>query len=571
MPTFDVSKLVNKIVQDIPGINTVLKALAKWDVSALTDVPDGAMQATTDSSNRLTIKKKISGSYVNVGQIQHSADMVDGYHASASATANTVAVRNAQGALPGNVLGNAATANAATALAPGSVLPISQGGTGGTTASDARSNIGAAGAADFNAHVVTAASPSVTGHMALDALAANGSATAAPGGFGLGVGGTLITDWDAALKPGWYASSAGANGQPLPTSSCGITFAGNNSLNGYQWVIAGESNDMSRIFTRKFTNRAPSAVWRELPNGITDDTNTASSTIAASATAVKTVNESALHLAGTETITGAKTIKNSLKVLDAQQFQQRSDCVLGTAPSTHLHYNFDRLDATGAVIGQFQTRQDTSNNVYSSISCVTKKNDGTLVPSRLQCWALQDGTAYAECPTPSANATSNQITTAEWVRSHSSMEQPGDVIASFASFRPGCLLMHGATVSRTTYAALFSVLGTRFGAGDGSTTFTLPDARGRSLVGANNNLGTYLAAALPEIYGALSPFHGIGTFTKFRGAFQETSISDPIQATSGSLDRVVYGDFRASRYNNIYGAANTVRTPSLTLNFFIKY
>ena len=42
----------------------------------------------------------------------------------------------------------------------------------------------------------------------------------------------------------------------------------------------------------------------------------------------------------------------------------------------------------------------------------------------------------------------------------------------------GWLKANGAAVSRTTYAALFSAIGTAFGAGDGSTTFNLPDLRG---------------------------------------------------------------------------------------------
>lgn len=42
----------------------------------------------------------------------------------------------------------------------------------------------------------------------------------------------------------------------------------------------------------------------------------------------------------------------------------------------------------------------------------------------------------------------------------------------------GWLKANGATVSRTTYAALFAVIGTTYGAGDGSTTFQLPDYRG---------------------------------------------------------------------------------------------
>lgn len=47
----------------------------------------------------------------------------------------------------------------------------------------------------------------------------------------------------------------------------------------------------------------------------------------------------------------------------------------------------------------------------------------------------------------------------------------------------GWLLCDGSAVSRTTYAALFAVIGSTYGAGDGSTTFNLPDTRGRVVVG----------------------------------------------------------------------------------------
>lgn len=52
-----------------------------------------------------------------------------------------------------------------------------------------------------------------------------------------------------------------------------------------------------------------------------------------------------------------------------------------------------------------------------------------------------------------------------------------------AAAPPGWLPCNGAAVGRATYAALYAVIGTSFGAGDGSTTFNLPDARGRVLVG----------------------------------------------------------------------------------------
>lgn len=49
----------------------------------------------------------------------------------------------------------------------------------------------------------------------------------------------------------------------------------------------------------------------------------------------------------------------------------------------------------------------------------------------------------------------------------------------------GWLLCYGQAVSRVTYAALFTAIGTTYGSGDGSTTFNLPDCRGR--VGAGKD------------------------------------------------------------------------------------
>lgn len=50
----------------------------------------------------------------------------------------------------------------------------------------------------------------------------------------------------------------------------------------------------------------------------------------------------------------------------------------------------------------------------------------------------------------------------------------------------GFLLCSGQAVSRATYAALFAVIGTAYGAGDGSTTFNLPDLRGRTVAGLDS-------------------------------------------------------------------------------------
>jgi microcystin-dependent protein len=68
----------------------------------------------------------------------------------------------------------------------------------------------------------------------------------------------------------------------------------------------------------------------------------------------------------------------------------------------------------------------------------------------------------------------------------------------------GFLLCNGQTASRATYAALFAIVGTLFGAGDGSTTFTLPDYRDRMPVGAG---GSYLANSAGGSKDATLPSH----------------------------------------------------------------
>jgi microcystin-dependent protein len=62
---------------------------------------------------------------------------------------------------------------------------------------------------------------------------------------------------------------------------------------------------------------------------------------------------------------------------------------------------------------------------------------------------------------------------------------PTGTVIDFASVTPpaGWLLCNGQAVSRSTYAALFAVIETTFGAGDGSTTFNVPDLAGRVTAG----------------------------------------------------------------------------------------
>lgn len=67
---------------------------------------------------------------------------------------------------------------------------------------------------------------------------------------------------------------------------------------------------------------------------------------------------------------------------------------------------------------------------------------------------------------------------------------PGEVTGFAGSSAPsGWLICDGSAVSRVGYADLFAAIGTTWGVGDGSTTFNLPDFRGRMLVGVGTGAG----------------------------------------------------------------------------------
>ena len=80
----------------------------------------------------------------------------------------------------------------------------------------------------------------------------------------------------------------------------------------------------------------------------------------------------------------------------------------------------------------------------------------------------------------------------------------GSVIPYAGTSAPtGFLFCDGSAVSRSTYAALFAVIGTTYGAGDGSSTFALPDLRGRVVAG-KDDMGSSSANRLTDQSGGLN-------------------------------------------------------------------
>lgn len=150
---------------------------------------------------------------------------------------------------------------------------------------------------------------------------------------------------------------------------------------------------------------------------------------------------------------------------------------------------------------------------------------------------------------------------------------PAGIISPYASETApaGWLLCDGSSVSRTTYAALFAVIGTTYGAGNGSTTFALPDLRGRVAAGANasNTLASRAGADSKKIARANLPAE------KLNLEDNGTWIVDSTQTGSESGKTLQMGTRSgAARLDTNTlgsGTAFDVRQATIYLNYIIKY
>lgn len=155
---------------------------------------------------------------------------------------------------------------------------------------------------------------------------------------------------------------------------------------------------------------------------------------------------------------------------------------------------------------------------------------------------------------------------------------PAGVIIPFAgtSVPTGYLLCNGAAVSRTNYANLFAAIGTLYGAGNGSTTFNLPDARDRVLQGASgtHSAGSYIAAGLPNITGSAQSTQ-VGIFhtnpNSYSGALSIGGLYPYVALGESGSNGALAIYINASRSSSYYGASNTVQPPAIATNFIIKY
>lgn len=248
----------------------------------------------------------------------------------------------------------------------------------------------------------------------------------------------------------------------------------------------------------------------------------------------------------------------------------------------------------------------TVNATNTGASTLKVDSLGDVALEKIKGTALVEGELVAGCV---YTATYDSASTAAWVI-HGGVDNvrtpPGAVIPYAGSSAPaGWLLCYGQAISRTTYAVLFTAISTTYGAGDGSTTFNLPDLRGRVVAGQDdmggssaNRLtgltdgvnGDTLAAAgglesttlteaqLPAITPAGSVSVSItGISLNSRGDITSTgnrraAIGDG-DGTSTSTNIFASGTATGSFTGTSFGsgAAHNNVQPTIILNYIIKY
>ena len=121
--------------------------------------------------------------------------------------------------------------------------------------------------------------------------------------------------------------------------------------------------------------------------------------------------------------------------------------------------------------------------------------------------AVADNSIGAAAINISGNGTSGQavVSDGDGSFSYTSNIVPSGALMPYAgtSAPTGFLLCDGSAVSRSTYATLFSAISTTYGSGDGSSTFNLPDLRGRVVAG-QDDMGGASANRLTDQTGGLN-------------------------------------------------------------------
>ena len=183
-------------------------------------------------------------------------------------------------------------------------------------------------------------------------------------------------------------------------------------------------------------------------------------------------------------------------------------------------------------------------------------------------------TGIPTAPTASTGTRSTQLATTAFVGAESQIAAPTGSVYTFAgsTVPTGWLKCNGALLSRTTYASLFAVIGTTYGAGDGSTTFALPDLRGEFIRGWDDGRGVDPSRNLGSSQTDQLQNHGHSNIRmSYTGAFGGSGAL-PDGGGQRSLDGDLVGPVSSTNFAGGQPRVGAETRPrNVAMHFIIKY